>query len=482
MNQNNAENITDILTSPENTLKWLFTILDSINDGVMVTDEDATVLYINPEYTRITGVSREQIIGRPLREVRPGAILPEIIRTGKAKAGVFRREGDIEYVVDLAPIVLDGKIKGGIGIFRNITEVQRLSNELKIFVGRTARLTSIVHHAYQAKYTFDDIIGVSDSIKKVIHYAKRFARGNYDILITGESGTGKEILAQAIHNAGDRSANPFVPVNCAALSPSLLESELFGYVEGAFTGAKKGGKIGLFEIADGGTIFLDEIAEMTSEMQARFLRVLQERTIRRIGDTRENSLDVRVIAATNRDLNAMVDERLFRQDLYYRLNVLNISMPPLRERDGDIRILADHFLDACGKKMMAALKFESDVYECFSNYNWPGNIRELIHVVEFAAHMSEDSLITVHHLPGTLYSESISELVWKGDLSEIIRNVERKIIEGRLKKYGSNLEAKKMIARELGISMATLYNKITKLNIPKENSNKLETVENISNN
>ncbi|OPY86543.1 MAG: Arginine utilization regulatory protein RocR [Smithella sp. PtaU1.Bin162] len=461
--KNDIENIKDVISSPENTLKWLFTILDSINDGVLIADEATIVRYINAEYTRVTGVSREQIIGRPLREVRPGAILPEIIRTGKSKAGVFRREGNIEYVVDLAPIILDGKIKGGIGVFRDITEIQRLSKELKIFVGRADRLTSIVHYAYQAKYTFDDIIGTSDSIKKVIHYAKRFAGGNYDILITGESGTGKEILAQAIHNAGDRSAGPFIPVNCAALTPSLLESELFGYVEGAFTGAKKGGKIGLFEIAEGGTIFLDEIAELTLEMQAKLLRVLQERTIRRVGDIRETSLDVRVIAATNRDLNVMVEDRLFRQDLYYRLNVLNIPVPSLRDRNADIRIIADRVLDACSRKMMTVLKFTPDVYECFLKYNWPGNIRELIHVVEFAAHMSEDSSIGVHHLPGALHPESMSELVWKGELSEIIRDVERKIIEGRLKKYGATLEAKKRIARELGISMATLYNKIKKI-------------------
>jgi len=472
--QTDIDNLKDVLESQEGTIKWLLSILDSINNGVMIIDDAFIVRYLNLEYTRITGVSRDQIIGRPLREIRPGARLPDVVRSGKPLSGVFRREGDIDYVVDLAPIVLDGKIKGGIGVFKDITEVERLSKELQHISRQTDRLKSILHHAYQAKHTFDDIVGASDDIRRVIELARRFARGGNDILITGESGTGKEILAQAVHNASERSTGPFVTVNCAALSPSLLESELFGYIEGAFTGARKGGKVGLFEIADGGTIFLDEIAELTPEMQGRFLRVLQERTIRRVGDTQETPLDVRVITATNRDLSRMAEENQFRQDLYYRLWVLNIHIPPLRERNIDIRVLADHFLALCGKKMLRRLGFAPEVYESFSKYSWPGNVRELVHTIEFAAQMADDSVITVLHLPRALSPESMPDWLHAGTLTELVRDLERKIIAGRLNYYGTSMAAKKSIARELGISMATLYNKMKGLAISEGNSNKLE--------
>lgn len=462
---NDVDNLKDVLESHESTIKWLLSILDSINNGVMIVDNAFIVRYLNPEYTRITGVSREQIIGRPLREVRPGAKLPDVIRSGRPLTGVFRREGDIEYVVDLAPVVLDGVIKGGIGIFKDITEIERLSKELQRIVRQTDRLKSIIHHTYQAKYTFDDIVGASEEIRKAIDLSRRFVRGSNDILISGESGTGKEVFAQAIHNAGDHAVGPFVTVNCAALSPSLLESELFGYVDGAFTGAKKGGKVGFFEIADGGTIFLDEITEMNPEMQGRFLRVLQERTFRRVGDTQETPLDVRVITATNRDLSRMVSENSFRLDLYYRISVMNIHIPPLRDRNIDIRVLADHFLAQFGKRIMRNLEFAPEVYACFSKYGWPGNVRELIHTVEFAVQMADNSIIQQHHLPRALNPELMPDEFYAEKLSELVREFERKVILGRIKYYGKSTEAKKNIARDLGISKATLYNKIKALNI-----------------
>lgn len=468
--QKGIENLRDLLISNESTLHWFLSILNSVNNGILIVDDSLVVRYINPEYTQITGVTGDQIIGRFLLDVRPGAMLPEVVRTGKPISGLIRREKDTEYVVDLAPIVLDGNVKGGIGIFKDITEIRRLSNELQRMARQKDRLKSIVQHAYRTTYTFDDIIGTSMSIQKVIHLAKKFARSRHDLLITGESGTGKEVLAQAIHSASDRPAEPFIAVNCAALAPALLESELFGYTEGAFTGAKKGGKVGLFEMADGGTILLDEIAEMPLEMQSRFLRVLQEKTIRRIGATQQIPLDIRVIAATNRDLNAMVEEKLFRPDLYFRLNVLNIHMPPLRQRFEDIRILADHFLGLCNKKLKRHVKFDPLVYERFPKYGWPGNVRELIHAVQFAYEMAEDSVITIDHLPKALNPELTTEWLQKGTLCEAVKNLERKMIAARLSYFGKSMAAKKTIAQELGISKATLYNKIKELGI-KENSN-----------
>ncbi|MBI5580794.1 MAG: sigma 54-interacting transcriptional regulator [Deltaproteobacteria bacterium] len=462
---NQIENLRDLLAAQESAIKWLLSILDSMNNGILIMDDAMIVRYINSEYTRITGVTHDKIIGGLLRDVRPGAILPDVVRTGKPLSGVFRREGDIAYVVDLAPITLDGRIRGGIGVFKDITEVQRLSTELKRIQKQTDRLKSLVHHAFQAKHILGDIIGVSAEIRNVIRLAERFAQSGNDILITGESGTGKEIVAQAIHNASDRAASPFVTVNCAALSPTLLESELFGYIEGAFTGARKGGKIGMLEIAEGGTIFLDEIAELTAQMQARFLRVLQERTIRRIGDTQEIPLDIRVIAATNKHIGRMADEGRFRFDLYYRLHVLNIHMPSLRDRLVDTRVLADHFLKECRQKLMRDLHFDPAVYDAFVKHNWPGNVRELIHTVEFAAQISEDPVIGVQHLPKILNPGPEPECLKRGTLAELVKNFERMVILGRLKSHGSSIHHKIKVARELGISKATLYNKIKSLGI-----------------
>lgn len=465
---NNADNLKGLSTSAENSLAWVLSIMDSIYDGILVIDETTVVRYINPEYTRITGVSREQIIGRPLCDVRPKAMLPEVVRAGKPMAGVFRREGGIEYVVDMAPIIISGKIAGGVSVLKDITEVKRLTLELKDIAGRTDQLKSIIHYAYGAKYRFKDILGSSDAIRQVVRLSERIAQGEHDILIFGESGTGKEMFAQSIHNESNRSEKPFIPISCATLTPTLIESELFGYEEGAFTGAKKGGKVGLFEIAEGGTIFLDEIGELPLEMQSKLLRTLQERTIRRVGKAQESPVDVRVIAANNRDLEAMVKEGKFRADLYYRLDVMSIHLPPLRDRVGDVRKLADHFLAMFCGRMKRHLEFSPEVYALLSQYRWPGNIRELIHVVEFATSMSEDAVIHVYDLPRALRPDPTINMVKGNSLPEIIRNVERRIIEDRLKNYGVTLSAKKRLANDLGISLASLYNKLKILGVTEE--------------
>lgn len=471
-NRDPQETIRRILencpSSAEKTAEWCFSILDSIFDGILVTDESAIVKYVNPEYTRITGVARDQIVGRPLLEVRPGAILPKVIQTGKPMAGIFRREGDIEYVVDMAPILISGKIVGGVSVLKDITEVKRLSLELKRVASRTDQLKSIIRHAYKAKYRFKDILGTSDAIKRVVRLSEKLAHGENDILIFGESGTGKEMFAQSIHNESNRSARPFIPVSCATLTPTLIESELFGYEEGAFTGARKGGKLGLFEVAEGGTIFLDEVGELPLEMQSKLLRTLQERTIRRVGKTEESPVDVRVIAASNRDLETMVKEGKFREDLYYRLNVMRIHLPPLRDRVGDARRLATHFLEKFCARMQQHLKFSPEVSALLSQYRWPGNIRELIHIVEFAANMSEDDIIHARDLPRALRTDPTLNLIKGNSLADIIRSVERKIIEERMKIYGTTLSSKKKLAKDLGISLASLYSKMKALGVKVE--------------
>lgn len=456
------------LLSPKKIAEWWVSILDSIENGVLVANESAIVQYVNPAYTRITGVTRNQIVGRPLLEVRPGAMLPKVMQTGESMSGIFRREGDIEYVSDMAPIVISGKVAGGVAIFKDITEVKRLALELRSYISRTDRLTSMIHHAYKARYHFKDIVGASEAIREALRLSEKIARGESDILISGESGTGKEVFSQSIHNASLRSTKPFIPISCATLTPSLIESELFGYEEGAFTGAKKGGKVGLFEIADGGTIFLDEIGELPLEMQSKLLRTLQERTIRRVGKTAESPVDVRVIATTNRDLQSMVKEGKFREDLYYRLDVMSIHLPPLRDRAGDVRNMADHFLEKITARMQRQMEFSPEVYELFSHYRWPGNIRELLHVVEFAANMSADAVIQVCDLPRALRPDPMLNVTKGNSLAETIRNVERRIIEDRLKSYGVTLSAKKRLASDLGISLASLYSKMKAIGMTGE--------------
>lgn len=449
---------------------WCTDILDAIYDGVLVTDAATVVLYVNPEYTRITGVQPAEIIGRPLREVRPGAILPEVIRTGIPRAGVFRREGEIEYVVDMAPIVVNGEIVGGVSVLKDITEVQRLSRELRKFVGRTDRLHSLVRRAFPARFTFADIIAASGVMESLIGLAKRVALGDSDVLITGESGTGKELFAQAIHNASSRASGPFIPFSCASLSASLVESELFGYADGAFTGGRRGGKVGFFEIADGGTVFIDEVAELGREIQAKLLRTLQERRVRRVGETEEVDVHVRVIAATNRDLEAMVKEGTFREDLYYRLNVVHLHLPPLRARREDVPPLAQSFFRRCARRLGRPVAVRPEVYHLFLRYHWPGNVRELMNVVEYALNMAETEEITPDHLPKKFHALAPLPPA-EGTLRQILRDAERKAILSRLNALGWSLSEKKRIAREMGMSLSTLYAKIKSYGIGKDRGN-----------
>jgi PAS domain S-box-containing protein len=460
-----AANLDDWFSSEQERKFWFLAILDSIYDGILVTDKKSVVRYVNPEYTRITGVQYDEIIGRYLTNVRPGAMLPQIIESGIPMDGVYRREGNVEYVVDMAPIKIDGQIVGGISVVKDITEVKHLTQEISKYQKRNKRLKRMVQQAYYAKYTFVDLIGESEIAQKTVQLARKIAVGDTDILITGESGTGKELFAQSIHNASRRAAMPFVALNCASLTSSIVESELFGYEEGAFTGAKKGGKTGLFEIADEGTILLDEIGELSLDVQAKLLRVLQERSVRRVGESTENSVDVRIITATNRDLHAMVAAGRFREDLFYRLNVLNIHLPPLRDRVLDIIPLAKYFLDHYSRRIGKVYQFSPEVLDRLVSYQWPGNIRELKNTIEFASNMCDENLVEPIHLPALFLIEANGTI--QKSLAERVGDAEKKIIQSVLKSAGTSVESKKRAAEQLQISLATLYNKIKLFGLEK---------------
>ena len=321
---------------------WLLlqAIIDSLSDAVSVVDETGKGIIINQAYKRITGMTEDQVLHQPATvDIAEGeSVHLKVLKTGKAVKGVRMKVGPLrrEVIVSCAPLYIEGKIKGSVGVIHDISELRLVMEELE----RTRRLV----RKLESRYTFEDIIGNSQELRETIERAKQAAATPVSVLLRGECGTGKELFAHAIHHESDRKDHPFIRVNCASLTDTLLESELFGYGDGAFTGAKKGGRKGYFEEATGGTLFLDEIGAMGPDAQARLLRALQEGEIIRVGESRSRQIDVRIIAATNADLEKQVEHGLFRSDLYYRLNVFPIQIPQLAEIKSDIPLLANFFV------------------------------------------------------------------------------------------------------------------------------------------
>ena len=442
-------------------LEWLQAIIASINDGILVIDSAGIVRMVNPEYTKITGVRPDEIIGRPLLDVRPGAQLVSVLQDGHSRSGVFRSEGGVEYVVDMAPIVIDGKVVGAVSISKAMTEVHTLYQQLKKHKEKVDILEKTIGSMAKARYTFEDIIGKEGGLRTTVTMARKAAETDLPVLITGESGTGKELFAQAIHNKSTRANGPFVPVNCSAIPNELLESELFGYEEGAFTAAKRGGKVGLFELADHGTIFLDEIGDLSYHLQAKLLRVLQEKTVRRVGGTRERTVNLRIIAATNKNLDQLIRKSRFREDLYYRLSVVNLHIPPLRERKEDLLPLIYFFLgNSTVESGKPCYSISEEAINVLQSYDWPGNVRELKNAIEYATCMANDWTITVEDLPGTVPRTPKMTKKPSSTLKAKIRELELETIRATIEKYGNSTGAKKRAAQELGISLATLYNKM----------------------
>ncbi len=313
---------------------------------------------------------------------------------------------------------------------------------------------------YQSSYTFDDIITTDPVMKKVKEVAKRVSETDTTILITGESGTGKELVAHSIHSLSFRRNNPFIAINCSAIPENLLESELFGYEKGAFTGALPKGKKGKFETADGGTIFLDEVADLPLTLQAKLLRVLQEKKIQKIGSEVAKDVDVRIIAATNKDIDSKVNNNEFRLDLYYRLNVVPICIPPLKERRGDILYLAEYFIEKYNCKFNGSITgVTENVKQVFSNYSWPGNVRELENTIEFALNFCREGPITVDCIPNRLTEHKQDNVISKDANLNIERNEER-LIKKALEVYGKTTKGKKLASKALGINITTLYRKL----------------------
>jgi len=437
-------------------------IFHTFNDGIIITDENSVVLFINRAYTLFSGIKPTDIVGRYLPEVRPGAILPQVLESLEPIVDAPRKVGKAESYCDFLPIVINGKLIGGMVVVKDVTRIESLLRKIKDNKEKIIQLDTRIKESFQARYMFQNMIGIETGLKEVYKESFKAAQTDSPVLLAGESGTGKEVIAQSIHNESKRREMPFVDVNCAALPEHLLESELFGYTGGAFTGAKKSGKLGLFEIADGGTLFLDEITEMPLSLQTKLLRAFEEKKIRKIGAEKSTKVDIRLIAATNKNILKMVDEKKFRDDLYFRLAVFHIKIPPLRERTGDISLLVERFVRSEQEKKKCALTTHPEVMKVLEGYNWPGNVRELLNAIEYSANVTEDNIIKVEDLPRHVVREKVNFKRLGGSLEETLLQVEKEVISENLRIYGSSVEGKKQISRELKISLATLYNKLKK--------------------
>lgn len=457
------------LTNVKEIQTMLEAIIQSSEEAISVVDEEGNGIMINPAYTRITGLTKEEVIGKPATaDISEGESMHlRVLKTKKPVRGVKLRVGPNrrEVLVNVAPVIVDGKLKGSVGVIHDVSEIKSLTDELQ-------RARQIIR-TLEAKYSFDDIIGTSDEMKLSLEQAQLAAKTPATVLLRGESGTGKELFAHAIHNGSDRKYNKFVRVNCAALSETLLESELFGYEEGAFSGAKRGGKRGLFEEANNGSIFLDEIGELTPNTQAKLLRVLQENEIVRVGGTKAIPINVRVIAATNVNLEKAIKEGKFREDLYYRLNRLPIHIPPLRERKSDLLPLCQRLIQKINQDYGRNVEgITKEAIDYLREYDWPGNVRELENILGRAMiymHFHE-TRIDIAHLQAFNLKVSDSDqdkepserMTMNHSLSKMVEEYEKNVITHMLKKHQGNKTA---TARALGISLRNFYYKLEKYQI-----------------
>lgn len=465
--QSGLQNLQKELARAKNAVELLETVLDNIQNGIVVVDRNARIIIFNKAYCDFLEVRKEDMIGRPVVEAIENTRMHIVLQTGVAEIGDVQRIKGHDMICSRIPLKKNGEIWGALGIvmFRDVKDlrtlmrrVERLQSELEFYKDELAREQG-------ARYRLENIVGTSERIQELKRIVLKVARSDSTVLIRGESGTGKELFAHALHNASPRRARPFVRVNCSALPENLLESELFGYREGAFTGARRGGKMGKFELADGGTIFLDEIGDLPVNMQAKLLRVLQEKEIERLGDNQPTKVNVRVIAATNRNLEEMVREGLFRQDLFYRLNVVVLEIPPLRERPEDIPALVASLLAKLTEHLGCSPKrIDEGALECLRKHTWPGNVRELENVLERILNLVEEDVITVHHLPFYLLQE-INFIPGEKNvvpLKEAVEKTEKAMLLRALEITGGDRLA---AAKILQISKSSLYEKISRYKI-----------------
>lgn len=418
-------------------------MIDGFRYGVICVDIDGMIKYINKSAENMLNVSREDVINQKIDEIIPEAGNPAML---KNKSQIRYKNRKNSYLIKSHEIRLqDVKVS-------SIIELHKTSEAIADAYNLLER---------RQEFTFDDIISKSKCIEQVKEISGKVARNSSTVLIRGESGTGKELFARAIHSESPRSHAPFIAINCASIPDNLLESELFGFEGGSFTGARPQGQIGKFELANGGTLFLDEIGDLPIHLQPKLLRVLQENAFTRIGGNDVIEIDVRLIAATNKNLEKMIEDGLFREDLYYRLNVIPVILPPLRARREDISLLSEHLLEKyCAKLGTGSKIFSGEIQNFFSTYHWPGNVREMENLIEYLVNVTREEVISADLLPESVRNQGYSEAIPTDmDLKSRTEQFEAQVIESMIQMYGDSTESKQRIASILGINLTTLYRK-----------------------
>ncbi len=452
------------VTKTLNLKQSLQTAMDHAYDGILLADETQTIQMVSPSLLELFNMDYQDVLHKKTNQVFPHFQISKIYESEEADISDFHEINGIKYIIHRIPVIQEGRVVGAIVkiMYRQLNEVNELFKRLQKAENKASFYHTELKKSENARFTWDHIITEHPVMEKIKKSAAKAAKGRSTILIRGESGTGKELFAHAAHNSSARKDGKFVVVNCAAIPEDLLESEFFGYEDGAFTGARSRGKIGKFDLANGGSLFLDEIGDMSLNLQAKLLRVLQEREFYRVGGTKRIHVDVRIIAATNRNLEEMVKEGTFREDLYYRLNVISLFIPPLRERMMDIQILSEKIMSELNRVIGTSITgFEPRAKQILMSYHWPGNVRELRNVMERAMTFAEHGKIKVEDLPDYMLG-SAHVLVEETAVTQeesMVESAERHAIEAALTRTKGN---KAKAAKMLGISRSSLYDKLRK--------------------
>lgn len=454
--------------------------MECSDDLFLFIDAASRITYINKAYCDYLGIKKENAIGQMIRKIIPSSRMPDISQRPHFKElNTIQKVSPDQYVdqeqciiVNRLNVLYRGQPIGAAGQGKIVRNTLKLSEAISSVYAELEYYRNKLNSVADKCYSFQSIIGESESLKKARDIAIQAAKTDFSVLISGETGTGKEIFANAIHFSSNRKFKPIIRVNCAAIPSELLESELFGYEEGSFTGAKRGGKKGKFELANGGTIFLDEIGELPLYMQAKLLRVLQEREVERIGGEKPIPLDIRVISATNKNLEDEVEKKRFRQDLYFRINVIEVAIPPLRDRRSDISAFITSFIKEINERFHTNVDIQPQLVEVLSAYSWPGNVRELRNTIECCYAMCTNGSLSIKDLPANIAGEvnyhhilEVCKQPRGSSLEKALSLVEKKLILDELTAQNGNIQR---TAKALGIHRTTLYKRMHALDISRE--------------